>query len=73
MGCITNYEIHIRRLDQSFTQLELAILGEIQLKKNHLRILDGINNYSNTRSDLDKIEEEEFCFIKDWYNYRLEY
>lgn len=67
MGCIVNYEAHIMRLKRSFTQLELAILSEIQSKKNHLRIMDEMNVFSNTNSELDIIEENEFIFIQDWY------
>lgn len=67
MACIINYEAHIMKLGKSFTQLELGLLAEIQTKKTHLRIMDDIDIYSNTKSELDEIEEKEFPFINDWY------
>lgn len=52
---------------QSPTQVELALLAEIEVKKVHLRLMDDIDIFSNTKSDLDKLEKKQFGFITDWY------
>lgn len=67
MACIKNYEAYIKKLGQSPTQVELALLAEIEMKKVHLRIMDDIDIFSNTKSDLDKLKKKQFGFINDWY------
>lgn len=66
MTCIVNYEAHILGLERSFTQLEMAILTECATKKNFLRTMDEIDIYSNTKSKMYKIGEDNFPFYFAW-------
>jgi len=70
MGCIINFEAHLWRLNHSNTELESAIITEIQSKKNSLKAMDSLDIYSNTKPDLDTfetIEEKRFTVYDDWY------
>ncbi|VVC28864.1 SLED domain,Mbt repeat [Cinara cedri] len=66
MGCIINFEDYVKRLSESLTQHELALLVEIEAKKVYLRDMDDDELYSNTKSDLDEDEEKLFPFVNDW-------
>ncbi|XP_025406134.1 uncharacterized protein LOC112680298 isoform X2 [Sipha flava] len=66
LGCIINYEAHMIRLDRSYTELEISIISEIQSKKSYLSMLDEIDTYSNTKSDIDR-SDQEIIIYNEWY------
>jgi hypothetical protein len=54
------------RLDRSYTELEISIISEIQSKKSYLSMLDEIDTYSNTKSDIDR-SDQEIIIYNEWY------
>lgn len=54
------------RLDRSYTELEISIISEIQSKKSYLSMLDEIDTYSNTKSDIDRTDQEIIIY-NEWY------
>lgn len=67
MTNIVNFEAHIMRLNQTFTELESAVITEIQSRKNDLRMMNDMEVYSNTKSELDTTDEDQFVVYNEWY------
>lgn len=66
MASIVNFEAHILKLNQNFTNLEVSIISEIQSIKSHLSVMDEIDIYSNTKSDIDR-SDQDIIISNDWY------
>lgn len=56
----------VMKLQQSVTPLESALVTEIQSKKNYLKIMDEDYFYSNTKSEIEEINEKNFTVFDDW-------
>jgi len=67
MGSILDLEAHIFRLNQCPTELESSLITEIIAKKNSLKRMDNMEVFSNTKSDVETIEEKQFIVLEDWY------
>lgn len=64
LGCILSYETHIKRLRQTFTEIEFAIIREIQSRKWNLRKLNEIGVLDSTKPEI--CNDNKFCFTKNW-------
>lgn len=73
MANVIQYETHLMDLNKIKTPKELNLRGNIQLKKNHLRMMDGVDEFKNTKSKFRYFIEniisnnDSLLFIKDWY------
>lgn len=64
LACILNYETHIKKLRENFTEIEFAIIREIQSKKWNLKKLNEIGILDCTKTEI--YNENKFCFAKNW-------
>lgn len=70
MACICSYENHMKRLRQSFTEIEFAIIKEIQTRKWNLRKLNEIGVLDSTKPEI--CNDNKFFFTKNWLdNYKV--
>jgi len=67
MGNILDLEAHIFRLNQCPTELETSLITEIIAKKNSLKRMDSMDVFSNTKSNVETLEEKQFIVLNDWY------
>lgn len=66
MGCIINYEATSIRLDQNLSPHELAVVAEIQKKKNTLRVMDEVDIFSNTKTEFTSANNENCLIFDNW-------
>jgi hypothetical protein len=66
MGCIINYEAISVMLDQNLSPHESAVVVEIQKKKNTLRVMDEVNIFSNTKTELTSVNNENRLVFDNW-------
>lgn len=73
MAKIVQFETHLMNLNLIKTPNELNLREDIQLKKHQLRMMDGIDEYKNTKSKFRYFFEnivsnnDALLFINDWY------
>ncbi|XP_022166251.1 uncharacterized protein LOC111030859 [Myzus persicae] len=53
MGSIMDLEEHVLRLNECPTELESSIITEIIAKKNKLKMMDNMQIFSNTKSEVE--------------------
>lgn len=64
------YDHHIKRLSYAFTEIEFAIIKEIQSKKWDLRKLNEIGVLDSTKPEM--CNDNKFFFTKNWLdNYKV--
>uniref|UniRef100_A0A2S2R5G4 Scm-like with four MBT domains protein 1 n=1 Tax=Sipha flava TaxID=143950 RepID=A0A2S2R5G4_9HEMI len=69
MGCIINYEAISVMLDQNLSPHESAVVVEIQKKKNTLRVMDEVNIFSNTKTELTSVNNENRLVFDNWKSF----
>jgi len=47
--------------------MESSLIAEIIAKKNNLKRMDNMKTFSNTKSEVETIEEKQFIVFDDWY------
>jgi len=68
LACVVHYEAHIMRLHQSSPN-KLILVKDILSKKHCLKMMDGVDDYKNTKSGFKNIidrNEKTFLFMVDW-------
>lgn len=73
MANVVQFETHLMNLNQIKNPNELNLREDIKFKKHCLRMMDGIDEYRNTKSKFRYFIEniisnnDALLFIKDWY------
>lgn len=67
MGCVLDLDAHIIRLNKFPTKQESSLITEIISRKNVLKMMDGMDAFSNTKSNVKTVEEKLFVVLNDWY------
>jgi len=60
---IISLDAHIIRLNQSNAELESSLITKIISRKNDLRRMDNMPMFSNTKSQVETIEEKQLIFF----------
>ncbi|KAL4104178.1 hypothetical protein QTP88_019487 [Uroleucon formosanum] len=66
MGCVLDLDAHIIRLNKFPTKQESSLITEIISRKNVLKMMDGMDAFSNTKSNVKTVEEKLFVVLNDW-------
>lgn len=66
LACIAHYDAYVLNLKHTLNQEEVAIIEEIQFKKNFLKLMDREDIFSNTKSDSFYTFDRQLYFTKDW-------
>lgn len=66
LACLNYYEVCTFKMKQSSPPNKLMIVEEILSKKYSLKLMDGVDDYKNTKSEIIEKNDDTIMFMVDW-------